>query len=77
MGKHKDLALILVIILIGMFIPFVGAITINYGFDLLRIAGTFGYFLLIFVIELSIVLLYFRLNSKASMKKMNKYKPQK
>ena len=74
MGKHRDLILLLSIILIGMFIPFVGAITINYGFNLWRITGTFGYFLLIFALELGIVLLFFRLRSNVPPDEMKKYK---
>jgi len=76
MGKHKDLILLLFIILIGMFIPFVGAITINYGFDLWMISGTFGYFLLIFAVELGLVFGYFWLNSKVNADKFEKLKPE-
>ena len=75
MGKHRDLVLLLVIILIGMFIPFVGAITINYGFDLWIIAGTFGYFLLIFAVELGVVFGYFYINSRVNADKFEQLKP--
>lgn len=78
MAKNKDVIQILLIVIIGMFIPFLGSIAINYGInDFLKIATTFGYFLLIFAFELGIVLLYFSINGRISAKKINKYKPKK
>jgi multisubunit Na+/H+ antiporter MnhG subunit len=81
MSKNRDLALILLIVIIGMFIPFLGSIAINYGVDLtnansmLKVASTFGYFLLIFAIELIVVFLYFHLTNKIASKKFKKIKP--
>ncbi len=81
MGKHKDLVGILLIIIIGMFIPFFGSIIISYGFNFtnlnnwLKIGSTFGYFLLIFVVELIIVYIYFTILNKLAEKKIGKYKP--
>jgi hypothetical protein len=81
MGKHKDLVGILLIVIIGMFIPFLGSITITYGFNfndlnnLLKVGSTFGYFLLIFAVELLIVYIYFTVSNKLAEKKIGKYKP--
>lgn len=81
MGKNKDLAVILLIVIIGMFIPFLGSIAINYGFNFteinnwLKIGSTFGYFLLIFAVELIVVYIYFTLSNKLAQKKFGKYKP--
>lgn len=78
MGKNKDLIQILIIILIGMFIPFFTSIAINYGTnDYLKIATTFGYFLLIFAVELGIVYLYFATSGWIANKQIDKYKPKK
>jgi hypothetical protein len=74
MGKNQDLIIILLIVITGMFIPFLGSIVINYGLDLLKIGSTFGYFLLIFAIELGIVYLYFTISNKIAIKKIEKYK---
>ena len=74
MGKNRDLIQILLLVIIGMFIPFVGSITINYGFHLYKIASTFGYFLLIFALELGFVYLYFTISSKRALMKIEKYK---
>ncbi len=82
MGKNRDLIQILALVIIGMFIPFLGSITITYGLDLtnvnnlLKIGSTFGYFLLIFAIELVIVFLYFTITNKIAGKKMDKHKPK-
>ena len=65
MGKNRDLIQILVLVIIGMFIPFLGSIMITFGLDvkkindLMKIGSTFSYFLLIFAVELGIVFLYF------------------
>lgn len=74
MGKNRDLIYILTLVIIGMFIPFLGSITINYGFDLYTIASTFGYFLLVFALELGFVYLYFTISNKRALKKIEKYK---
>jgi len=82
MGKNRDLIQILSLVIIGMFIPFLGSIAITYGLDLtnvnnlLKIGSTFGYFLLIFAIELAIVFLYFTITNKIAGKKMDKHKPK-
>ncbi len=82
MGKNKDLIQILIIVLIGMFIPFLGSIIISFGLDisnvndLINIGQTFGYFLLIFALELGVVYLYFTISNWAASKKIGKYKPK-
>ena len=83
MGKHRDLIQILIIVIIGMFIPFLGAIAITYGFEInnidnwLKIGSTFGYFLLIFALELVIVFLYFTISNKIAEKQIQKEKPKR
>ena len=81
MGKNRDLAGILLLVIIGMFIPFFGSIIITYGFDFTKIddwfqiGSTFLYFLVIFGIELLFVFLYFNITSKIASKKIKEYKP--
>lgn len=81
MGKHRDLAGILLLVIIGMFIPFLGSIAITYGFifteidEWFKIGSTFGYFLVIFGVELLAVFLYFIITSNIASKKIEKYKP--
>lgn len=82
MGKNKDIIQILILVLIGMFIPFFGSIILSYSLDitnindLIKIGTTFGYFLLIFGLELLIVYLYFTISDRAAHKKMEKFKPK-
>ncbi len=76
MAKNTDLALILALVIIGMFIPFLGSIALTYGLQLGKIATTFGYFLLIFGVELGLVYLYFTINAKIASKKIEKYRPK-
>jgi hypothetical protein len=82
MGKNKDLIQILALVIIGMFIPFLGSIAITFSLDLtnfdnwLKIGSTFGYFLLIFAVELGIVFLYFIVTSRMANKKIQKNKPR-
>ncbi len=74
MGKNRDLILILSLVVVGMFIPFLGSMIINYGLNLVKIGSTFGYFLLIFAIELGAVYLYFTISNRAANKNIEKYK---
>ena len=80
MGKNSDLALILSLVVVGMFIPFLGSIIISFKLDitnidnLLDIAKTFGYFLIIFAIELGVVFLYYTVTNKIASKKIEKIK---
>ena len=82
MGKTRDTIQILIIVIIGMFIPFLGSIVITFDLDitnmdnLLKIGSTFGWFLLIFAIELVVVFLYYKITNKIASKKMDKYKPK-
>ena len=82
MGKKTDLISILVIVIIGMFIPFLGSIVITFGLDftnfndLLKIGSTFGWFLLIFAIELIAVFIYYKLTNKIANKKLEENKPK-
>ena len=82
MGKTRDTIQILIIVIIGMFIPFLGSIIITFGLDitsmynLLKIGSTFGWFLLIFAIELFVVYLYYCITNKIASKKIDKYKPK-
>ena len=80
MGKNRDLVAILLIVIIGMFIPFLGSILITFGLDftniddLFKICSTFGWFLLIFAIELAVVFLYYTIRNKSASKKIDKFK---
>lgn len=76
MGKTTDLLKVLLLILIGMFIPFLGSITLIYGFDAKSVVVTFLYFLVIFGLELGVVYLYFTFSGRRANKKMQQYKPK-
>jgi hypothetical protein len=82
MGKNSDIAKILLIVIIGMFIPFLCSIAINFGLDItkfnnwLKIGSTFGWFLIIFGIELIAVILYYTLTNKIANKKLKENKPK-
>ena len=73
MGKNRDLIIILSLVVVGMFIPFLGSMIINYGLNLVKIASTFGYFLLIFGIELGVVYMYFAISNRVANKNIKKY----
>lgn len=76
MGKNKDLAIILIIVIIGMFIPFLGSLIIMFNLHIasveswMIIVRTFGWFLLIFGLELGIVYLYFTISNWFAQKKI-------
>jgi len=78
MGKNIDVVKIILIVLIGMFIPFLGALAITFGLalndtnDILKIGSTFGYFLLIFGFELIVVYLYYKITNTIANIKLKK-----
>ena len=82
MGKNRDLLQILIIVIIGMFVPFLGSIVITFNLDitninnLLKIGSTFAWFLIIFAVELSLVYIYYHISNKIANKKIDKYKPK-
>ena len=82
MGKNRDLIQIMIIIIVGMFIPFLGSIIITFGLDitninsLLKVGSTFAWFLLIFGIELIVVFIYYKITSRLAGKKLEKLKPK-
>ncbi|MCK4901712.1 MAG: hypothetical protein KAS76_00030 [Thermoplasmatales archaeon] len=82
MSKKIDLLTILAIVILGMFIPFLGSIVITFGLDftnfndLMKIGSTFGWFLLIFAIELIAVFIYYKLMNKIANKKLKENKPK-
>jgi len=75
MGKNRDLAQVLSLVIIGMFIPFFGSIALSYGLDdIMKIGYTFGYFLVFFGIELGIVFMYFAISGRIANRQMKKFK---
>lgn len=77
MSKNSDLVQILFIVILGMFIPFLVSLVIMFDLSplttegLLTIGSTFGYFLLIFGLELLIVYIYFYSTNKIAQKKID------
>lgn len=76
MGKNRDLVKVLLLILLGMFVPFLGSIALSYGLMLEKIVVTFVYFLVIFGCELAVVYVYFTLSGRRANQKMEQYKPK-
>jgi len=82
MGKNKDIIQILLIVAVGMLIPFLGSMILTFNLDitntnnLLKIAIAFGYFLIFFGIELVFVFLYYQITNRFASKKIDEYKPK-
>lgn len=80
MSKNKDLIQILIIVAIGISIPFFLSLIISYNIDLsnleniIKIFLTFSLFLIIFAIELIIVYVYFFITNLIANKKINNKK---
>ena len=74
MGKHRDVIQILLLILVGMFIPFLGSIALTYGLEVRKIGLTFVYFIGIFGLELFVVFLYFTITSRQANKRLEEFK---
>jgi hypothetical protein len=74
MGKHRDVIQILLLVLVGMFVPFLGSIALTYGLEIRKIGLTFVYFIGIFGIELFVVFLYFTITSRQANKRLEEFK---
>ena len=78
MSKNRDLIQILLIVIIGMLVPFLGSLMIMFDVDPLSLEGlatigsTFGYFLLIFGLELALVYVYFYSTNTLAQRKIDK-----
>lgn len=83
MSKNQDVVQLLLIVIIGMFIPFFLSIAYIFQLNLfstngwVKIVSTFGVFLLVFVFELIAVFLYFRITNSIAEKKINKQKKER
>ena len=74
MGKHRDVLQILLLVLVGMFVPFLGSIALTYGLEIRKIGLTFVYFIAMFGAELFVVFLYFTITSWQANKHLEEYK---
>jgi len=78
MSKNTDLIQILLIVIIGMFIPFLGSLLLNFNVSpltpkgLAKIGSTFSQFLLIFGLELLVVYIYFYTTNTIAQKKIDR-----
>ena len=78
MGNNRDVVNILLLVTIGMFIPFVGSLALVFKIDLFAVEGwvfifsTFFYFLVIFGIELGVVYVYYTLTNRFAQKSFQK-----
>ncbi len=83
MGKNQDVVQLLLIVILGMFIPFFISIIYIFQLDLFSVVGwtkilsTFGVFLLVFGFELLFVFLYFRITNSLAEKKINQQKKER
>ena len=74
MAKHRDVLQVLVLVLVGMFVPFLGSIALTYGLEIEKIGLTFVYFIALFGVELFIVFLYFTVTSSHANKRLEEFK---
>jgi hypothetical protein len=74
MGKNKDLFQIMMLVILGMFIPFFGSFMLTHDWNFTKILTTFGLFLLFFALELCVVYLYFFMSNRLVKKKIKQIK---
>jgi len=83
MGKNRDVIHILILVTMGMFIPFIGSLTLAFNIDLFTSSGwisilsTFFYFLIIFALELGVVYIYYNLTNRHAQRSFDKTSPLK
>jgi hypothetical protein len=74
MGNTLDIIKILLLVIMGMFIPFIGSLALAFNIDLLMLQGweliitSFLYFLVFFGMELALVFVYYTLTNRMAQK---------
>lgn len=76
MGRYRDIAGILGLVILGMFIPFCGSIAIIYGVSVGRLLLGFLVFLVVFGLELGTVYAYFKVSGKRSAAEVERLRPK-
>ncbi len=81
MGNNTDVVKILIIVIIGMLIPFIGSVALAFGINLFTLHGwvsiilTFLFFLVFFGIELGVVYIYYNLTNRAAQRFFDETSP--
>jgi len=76
MSRHRDIAGILVLVIIGMFVPFSGSVLLFYGLSLDRLLLGFLVFLVLFGLELGVVVVYFKVSGKRAAAEVERLRPK-
>jgi hypothetical protein len=76
MGRHRDLAGVLGLVVLGMFIPFSGSMLLLYGFNLFSLLLGFLVFLVMFGLELGVVYVYFKVSGKRAAAEVERLGPK-
>ncbi len=76
MSRHWDIVRILLVVVVGMFIPFSGSVLLFYGLSLGRLLLGFLVFLVLFGVELGAVVLYFKVSGKRAAAEVERLRPK-
>jgi membrane protein implicated in regulation of membrane protease activity len=76
MGRNRDIALILLVVVLGMFVPFFGSIVYVYGLNVSRLVVGFVVFVVLFGVELGVVYAYFKISGKRSAAEVERLRPK-
>ncbi len=76
MGRYRDIAGILGLVILGMFIPFCASIIVVYGISIGRLLLAFLVFLIVFGLELGTVYVYFKMSGKRSAAEVERLRPK-
>ena len=76
MSRNRDIAGILGLVILGMFIPFCGSIIVVYGFAVNRLLLGFLVFLVIFGLELGMVYAFFKMSGKRAAAEVERLRPK-
>mgnify|MGYP000014705299 CR=1 FL=1 len=73
MARFFDLALILSLVVLGMFFPLFFALWVVFGFDLVLVGKVFSLMMVFFAVELGAVYGYFFLSGRRGKKQLDSY----
>jgi len=77
MARFFDLALILSLVVLGMFFPLFFALWVVFGLDLVLVGKVFSLMMVFFAVELGAVYAYFFLSGRRGKKQLDEYLEKK
>ena len=76
MGRTRDIAGILALVIGGMFVPFAAAVLLIFPVSMTQLVVGFLVFVVAFGVELGVVIIFFKMSSRRSSSEVERLRPK-